>query len=113
MCSPEVSRFLEQIRTRVNNGRNPRAATLVWVRGTEDADGGAVVLYRERPEGPVLGRTYLLGEYAAMFDAHLSIEDLADIAFADDLADPTGTGTEDRTLDRQAGLEEGSGTQWI
>ncbi|AZZ56535.1 hypothetical protein [Rathayibacter iranicus] len=108
-----MSRFLERIRARVNDGRDPRAATLVWVRGAEDADGAAVVLYRERPEGPVLGRIYRLGEYAAMFDSHLSIEDLADIAFADDLADPTGTGTENQVLDRQAGLEEGSGTQWV
>lgn len=97
----------------MNDGRDPRAATLVWVRGAEDADGAAVVLYRERPEGPVLGRIYRLGEYAAMFDSHLSIEDLADIAFADDLADPTGTGAENHVLDRQAGLEEGSGTQWV
>lgn len=58
------------------------------------ADGQiATVLYRENPQRPVLGERFDLAGWAELFDPELSPEDLADIAIAERLLDPTGYGT--------------------
>lgn len=113
MTSSDVARFLEHLRARVVDVRDPRSAALVWVLGVEDTEGDAVVLYRERAGGPLLGRRYRLPEYAALFDIGSSPERLADIAFTDDVSDPTGGGVEDAAAEERAGLEPGSGVQWV
>jgi hypothetical protein len=62
---------------------------LVAARAVTDTD--AVILYRDRPGGPVLGRLYRLKEYAALFSG-ASPELLADEAWHGDIRDPSGPG---------------------
>ncbi|KZX21219.1 hypothetical protein [Rathayibacter tanaceti] len=113
MDSTAVARFVRHLRSRVEDNLDPRSAQLVWVRGVENADGDAVILYRESPGGPVVGRRYRLQDYAALFDVGSSPERLADIAFTDDVSDPTGGGVEDAAADERAGLDPGSGVRWV
>lgn len=54
--------------------------------------GGAVVLYREQPAGPVLGKRYDVQTFAALFSPALAADDLAEIAYRNELADPSGSG---------------------
>ncbi len=63
-----------------------------WVGGQVLADESVVILYREWAPGPILGRRYVLPEFKAMFEDHLSIKDLAQIIATYEISDPTGRG---------------------
>lgn len=93
MDSRDVAAFVSRVRERVMDRTDVFHGSLVWTAGGEGSDGSAIVLYQERPNGPVLGRRYDLDEFAGLFDPGLTVRDLADIAFLDDVADPTGSGT--------------------
>lgn len=58
-----------------------------------DTTGAVIVIYRERPDGPLLGRRYDIDEYPVLFDPKREPEDLAMIALSDDILDPSGHGT--------------------
>lgn len=78
------------------------------------ADGQiATVLYRENPQRPVLGERFDLAGWAELFDPELSPEDLADIAVAERLLDPTGYGTR-LDVDWADGLvDDPSEIEWV
>jgi hypothetical protein len=57
-----------------------------------DATGAVVVLYREQPDGPLLGRRFEMHKYAVLFDPKNEPEDLAMIALSDEILDPSGHG---------------------
>ncbi|WFR67182.1 hypothetical protein P9139_00495 [Curtobacterium flaccumfaciens] len=40
---------------------------MTWVGGGVRGPDGAVILYQDRPDGPVLGRRYDLTSYSALF----------------------------------------------
>lgn len=83
---------------------------LIATRATDDV---AIILYREFPTGPILGQRYELTDYATLFDPHLSPEELADIAFTDEITDPSGRGTR-RDVDWADGLvEDPSSIEWL
>jgi hypothetical protein len=92
--SNAVREFVSRIAERIGDPKDIFHGDLVFVGGGRSPDGRAVILYRERVDGPVLGRRYDLERYAALFDPHLTVSALADIAFVDDVADPTGSGRE-------------------
>jgi hypothetical protein len=62
-----------------------------WVGGRALTDDVAVVLYRNRPGGPVLGRRYDLGAERALFTDD-SAEAIAGEAWTGDFVDPSGPG---------------------
>jgi hypothetical protein len=62
---------------------------LVAVEAVTDVD--AVILYRDRAGGPLLGRLYGLKDYAALF-SDITPATLADEAWHGDLIDPSGSG---------------------
>ena len=65
---------------------------VIVATGTRN-DGALVIVYREREGGPLLGRTFHLDQHAALFSPLESVQDLADIVYADELCDPSGRGT--------------------
>jgi hypothetical protein len=60
--------------------------------GPTRPDGAVVVRYREAADTRFSGPVYDLADYARLFSPELSVADLADIARADDLSDPSGPG---------------------
>jgi len=73
-----------------------------WVAGRALSDDVAVVLYRDRADGPILGRRYVMSEQRALFSDN-SAEAVAGESWTGDLVDPSGPG-ELRAVDWADGL---------
>lgn len=83
-----------------------------WVAGRALTDDVAVVLYRDRPGGPVLGRRYDLAADRTLFTDD-SAEAIAGEAWTGDFVDPSGPG-ELLPVDWADGLCDDPGSvQWI
>ncbi len=61
---PFANEFVAAVRARFHDSGLLRDGT-EWVAGGVQPPDAAVILYRDRPGGPVLGRRYLLREYSA------------------------------------------------
>jgi hypothetical protein len=62
-----------------------------WVAGRALTDDIAVVLYQDRPNGPILGRRYVLSQERALFSDNDAAA-LAGEAWTGDFVDPSGPG---------------------
>lgn len=82
--------FIDQLRDLCQAG-SPSGPIMVGARVLPDSS--AVIIYRERAGSPVLGRRYDLTTYSRLFSPDSSARHLAEIAYADDLTDPSGSGT--------------------
>jgi hypothetical protein len=68
------------------------AGPVLVATGRRPDDGAVVIIYREALDASLLGRVYDLDSCSRLFDPALSVADLADIAYVDDLSDPSGRG---------------------
>src|SRR3954453_5771230 len=84
----EAERFVSRLAARCR-ADGPTGPVLVGA-GLRADDRAVVIVYRGAADAPLLGRGYDLDRYSRMFDPILSIEDLADIPYVDDLCDPSG-----------------------
>lgn len=83
-----------------------------WVGARALTDDVAVVLYRDRPNGPVLGRRYDQPQERALFTDN-GAKALAAEAWTGDFVDPSGPG-EPRAVDWADGLCDTPGdVRWV
>jgi hypothetical protein len=109
--STQAQRFVARIAARCR-ADEPAGPVLVAAWSSGD-DGPVVIVYREGPDAHLLGRVYDLDGYARLFDTGLSVEDLADIAYADDLCDPSGRGVALRVGGARALVPRPDDIGWI
>ncbi len=113
MGSIDADAFVAALKWRFDDPQNVLNDHVLWVGGGVGPDGAALVFYREHSDGPVLGRRYDVVEFASGFDPLGGVEDLADIAFSEDITDPTGRGVE-LPVDWADGLvPEGVTVEWV
>lgn|GEM_PF-7084770 len=104
MTALDATAFVAALRRRFADPQHPLASSVQWVAGGTSPDGRAVIIYREtRTDGPLLGRRYDLEAFSALFDPSFGVEELADVAFVQDITDPTSGGTV-RATDWAVGL---------
>lgn len=109
----DAEAFVAAIKSRFDDPKNVLTDSVEWVGGGVGTDGNAVVLYREYFGGPLLGRRYDVAKFAARFHPPCSIEQLADIAIADEITDPTGRGVT-LSVDWAKGFApEGASPEWV
>ena len=85
---------------------------MCWVGGRVREPHDAVILYRDRPDGPVLGRRYELRSYSALFGGETA-QWLANEAWLSDITDPSGAG-EPKDVDWAVGLVDDPGVvRWL
>jgi len=114
MSDIDPGEFVAAVHRRFDDPANPLASSVLWVGGGVSPDGRAVILYREpRTDGPVLGRRYDVPAFAELFEPAPDVEQLADIAFVEDITDPTGGG-QVRARDWALGLVEDTlAIEWV
>ncbi|CAO5174090.1 conserved hypothetical protein [Frankia sp. AiPs1] len=84
--------LLRQVRDLVLDPKRILGQRVVWVAGRVIGSDSVVMLYREWPDGPVIGRHYVVPELASLFDADVTTERLAEIIFVDEITDPGDPG---------------------
>jgi hypothetical protein len=92
----DPERLLALARDQIQDPNRLLGKSVVWVAGRVLDSDSVVMLYRERPDGPVIGRHYVLSDFASLFDPDLDTRDLARIIVVDEITDPSGPG---RALD--------------
>lgn len=113
MGSTDAMAFVAAVKERFDDPQSVLADSVEWVGGGVGPDGIALVSYREFADGPVLGRRYVVAEFATLFEPPCSVAELAGIAFANDITDPTGSG-EVLPVDWARGLvPDGTVVEWI
>ncbi len=85
-----ANEFVAAVRARFQDSDLLRDG-MEWVAGGVQRPDVAVVLYRDRPGGPVLGRRYPLQEYSALFGGETP-QWLATEAWVSDITAPSGDG---------------------
>lgn len=90
MDEPFADAFLAAVRARFHDSELLRDG-MEWVAGGVQPPDAAVIIYRDRPGGPVLGRRYRLGEYSALFGGETP-QWLATEAWMSDITAPSGDG---------------------
>lgn len=98
---PFANEFVAAVRARFRDSELLRDG-MEWVAGGVRSPDAAIILYRDRPGGPVLGRRYLLREYSALFGGETA-QWLATEAWVSDITDPSGDG-EPKDVDWAEGL---------
>ncbi len=98
---PFANEFVAAVRARFHDSGLLRDG-MEWVAGGVQPPDAAVILYRDRPGGPVLGRRYLLREYSALFGG-ATAQWLATEAWVSDITAPSGDG-ERKDVDWADGL---------
>lgn len=87
---PFANEFVATVRARFRDSELLRDG-MDWVSGCVQPPDVAIILYRDRPGGPVLGRRYLLSEYSALFGGETA-QWLATEAWVSDITAPSGDG---------------------
>lgn len=106
-----ANEFVAAVRARFRDSELLRDG-MEWVAGVVQPPDAAIILYRDRPGGPVLGRRYLLREYSALFGGE-SAQWLATEAWVSDITAPSGDG-ERKDVDWAEGLVRQPGeVRWL
>ena len=117
MTAPEVinrqfaEQFVDAVHDRFRNSAFLNE-DMSWIGGGVRDPHDAVILYRDRPDGPVLGRLYELRSYSALFGGETA-QWLANEAWLSDITDPSGDG-EPKDVDWAVGLiDDPSVVSWL
>lgn len=84
--------FLDELRRLATNPARGIGSNIHWVGGGAQREGEAVILYRVDGIPSLQGRRYVLETFSAQFDPTVDTAELAWIAFADEISEPSGPG---------------------
>lgn len=84
----------------------------MWVGGQPSPD-GAVVLYRQRQDLPVLGYRLDLVTFAPLFGPDPTMAEVAQIVYVDDLCSPAGRGVRRPVTWADGLVEDPDAIEWV